>query len=100
MRENSVDPPEKSLGIFSRGKTDGKSNRLAEFLKLKADEKAEYATNSFKLLPRVHYHTSKTTRNENAMRTSTTAVQSSQRVNKDYIFQDIIHTDRLNSYGR
>ena len=100
LRENSVDPHEKSLRFSSRVKTDGKSNRLAEFLKLNAYEKVGYATNSFEILPRVHYHTSKAARNENSVRTSTTAVQSSQRVNKEYVFQDIVHTDRLNSYGR
>jgi len=100
LRKNSVDPHEKSLGVSSRGKTNEKSYRLAELFKLKPDKKAEYATNSFKLLPRVHYHTSKTTRNKNSVRTSSTAVQSSERLNKDYVFQDIVHTDRLNSYGR
>lgn len=100
LRENSVDQHERSRGFSSWGKTDGKSHRLVDLLKLKSDKNAEYATNSFKLLPRNHYHTSKTTRNENYVQTSTTAVHSSKRVNKDYVFRDIVHTDRFNSYGR
>lgn len=74
-----------------------KSHRLAKLFKLEAEDKREYGLNSVNISPRKRHHTFKSTRNEHYITTSTTAAQRSE--NKEYVFRDIVRTDRLNSYG-
>ena len=97
---NSIEQREEIRGFSSLGKTMAKSQRLVELFKLEAKNKDEYALNSFEILPRKRYQTFQSTRNEHPVRTSTTAAQRSEKVNKDYIFRDIVRTDRSNSYGK
>ncbi|XP_078342503.1 uncharacterized protein LOC144628294 isoform X2 [Oculina patagonica] len=96
--ENSIGQHEQIRGFSSRGKTVEKSHRLAKLFKLEPEDQDEYGLNSLKISPRKHYHTFKSTRNEHTIRTSATAAQRSENVNKDYVFRDIVRTDTSNSY--